>query len=77
MGAIFHESHLESVQLTGGGRPCFMGLGYSQNQVGGIDWLSLLNNAVVPAQILLLPSELFKTESHPSIKALSLGSSID
>ena len=75
MGAIFHESHSESVRLPGGGRPCFLGLGYSQNQVGGIDWLSLLSNAVVPAQILLLPFELFKTESESSFDALSqLGS---
>ena len=75
MGAIFHESHSESVRLPGGGRPCFMGLGYSQNQVGGIDLLSLLSNAVVPAQILLLPFELFKTESESSFDALShLGS---
>jgi hypothetical protein len=34
MGAIFHESHSESVRLTGGGRPCFLGLGCSQNQMG-------------------------------------------
>ena len=75
MGAIFHESHSESVRLPGCGRPCFLGLGYSQNQVGGIDWLSLLSNAVVPAQILLLPFELFKTESESSFDALSqLGS---
>lgn len=75
MGAIFHESHSESVRLPGGGRPCFLGLGYSQNQVGGIDLLSLLSNAVVSAQILLLPFELFKTESESSFDALShLGS---
>ncbi|MBL6793770.1 MAG: hypothetical protein ISQ50_02870 [Synechococcus sp. BS307-5m-G36] len=36
---------------------------------------SLLSNAVVPAQILLLPFELFKTESESSFDALSqLGS---